>query len=72
MQDVPNNVRRTCALRLCSAHPMVLMGGTPGRIVKEWIVPIRQPRAQHLHRLIDLRMEIFETLSSSFANSSDS
>ncbi|OAI01812.1 ABC transporter ATP-binding protein [Methylomonas methanica] len=52
---------------LILADRILLMGGSPGRIVKEWIVPIRQPRLQQLHRLIDLRMEILETLSSSSA-----
>jgi NitT/TauT family transport system ATP-binding protein len=56
---------------LILADRILLMGGSPGRIVKEWIVPIRQPRVQQLHRLIDLRMEILETLSSSSAESSD-
>lgn len=43
---------------------ILLMGGSPGRIVNEWRVPIPQPRVQHLHSLIDLRMDILEALSS--------
>ncbi|AMK75208.1 ABC transporter family protein [Methylomonas methanica] len=57
---------------LILADRILLMGGSPGRIVKEWIVPIRQPRAKQLHCLIDLRMEILENLSSSSADASDS
>ncbi|WKJ89243.1 ABC transporter ATP-binding protein [Methylomonas montana] len=57
---------------LILADRILLMGGSPGRIVKEWIAPIRQPRVKQLHRLIDLRMEILETLSSSSADAHDS
>lgn len=56
---------------LILADRILLMGGSPGRIVKEWIVPIKQPRVKQLHRLIDLRMEILETLSSSSADARD-
>lgn len=57
---------------LILADRILLMGGSPGGIVKEWAVPIRQPRVKHLHRLIDLRMEILENLSSSSVDTSDS
>lgn len=55
---------------LVLADRILLMGGSPGRIVKQWTGPTRQPRVRHLHRLIDLRMEILETLSSSSADAS--
>lgn len=57
---------------LILADRILLMGGSPGRIVKEWTVPIRQPRVKQLHCLIDLRMEILEILSSSSVDTSDS
>lgn len=57
---------------LILANRILLMGGSPGSVVKEWAVPIRQPRVKHLHRLIDLRMEILENLSSSSVDTSDS
>lgn len=42
---------------------ILLMGGTPGHIVKQWSVSMKQPRVQQLHHLIELRMEILEALS---------
>jgi len=42
---------------------IMLMGGTPGRIVREWQITMPQPRAKHLHELIETRMAILEELS---------
>ena len=50
---------------------ILLMGGSPGHIVKQWSVPMKQPRVQQLHQLIELRMEILEALSLS-SRASDS
>jgi NitT/TauT family transport system ATP-binding protein len=42
---------------------ILLMGGSPGHIVQEWSIDMPQPRANHLHDLIGIRMEILERLS---------
>ncbi|MGZ4954542.1 MAG: ABC transporter ATP-binding protein [Methylobacter sp.] len=42
---------------------IMLMGGTPGLIVREWRITMPQPRAKHLHELIETRMAILEELS---------
>lgn len=42
---------------------IMLMGGTPGHIVREWQITMPQPRAKHLHKLIETRMAILEELS---------
>jgi NitT/TauT family transport system ATP-binding protein len=42
---------------------IMLMGGTPGVIVREWQITMPQPRAKHLHELIETRMAILEELS---------
>lgn len=42
---------------------IILMGDTPGRIVREWQITMPQPRAKHLHELIETRMAILEELS---------
>lgn len=48
---------------LILADRILLMGGAPGRIVHEWRIDMPQPRAKHLHELIEIRMDIFERLS---------
>jgi NitT/TauT family transport system ATP-binding protein len=42
---------------------ILLMGGSPGQIVHEWRIPMPQPRAKHLHELIEIRMDILERLA---------
>ena len=42
---------------------VILMGGAPGHIVREWQITMPQPRAKHLHELIETRMAILEKLS---------
>lgn len=42
---------------------VILMGGAPGHIVREWQITMPQPRAKHLHELIETRMAILEELS---------
>lgn len=43
---------------------ILLMGQRPGRIYREWIIPIPKPRFQHIHELTELRLHILEELSS--------
>jgi NitT/TauT family transport system ATP-binding protein len=42
---------------------ILLMGGSPGQIVHEWRIAMPQPRAKHLHELIEIRMDILERLA---------
>lgn len=42
---------------------ILLMGGAPGRIVREWNISLPQPRGQRLHELVETRMAILETLA---------
>lgn len=44
------------------ADRILLMGGRPGRIVREWQVDIPQPRIGHSTGVIALRMEILSAL----------
>jgi len=48
---------------LMLADRILLMGGTPGRIVREWRIPLEQPRAKRLHELIETRMAILGELA---------
>lgn len=42
---------------------ILLMGGAPGRIVREWNISLPQPRGQRLHELVETRMAILEALA---------
>ena len=42
---------------------IMLMGGETGHIVREWKITLTQPRAKHIHELIETRMAILEELS---------
>jgi NitT/TauT family transport system ATP-binding protein len=42
---------------------ILLMGGAPGRIVREWKISLPQPRGQRLHELVETRMAILEALA---------
>jgi NitT/TauT family transport system ATP-binding protein len=48
---------------LILADRILLMGGTPGRIVREWRIPLEQPRAKRLHELIEIRMAVLGELA---------
>jgi len=56
---------------LILADRIFMMGGSPGRIIKEWEVPTQKPRSQHPRHLTDLRVDILETLSACLAQSPD-
>jgi NitT/TauT family transport system ATP-binding protein len=44
------------------ADRIVLMGGRPGHIVREWPVAIAQPRESHASAVIELKMDILAAL----------
>lgn len=47
---------------LLVADRILLMGGRPGRILREWPIAIPRPRAAHADALIALRMDILNAL----------
>ena len=48
---------------LILADRILMMGGSPGRLINEWEMPTRKPRSRHPRYLTELRMEILEALS---------
>ena len=46
------------------ADRIVLMGGQPGNIVREWTVDIAQPRIGHSAGVVALKLDILDALQS--------
>ena len=46
------------------ADRILLMGGKPGNIVREWTVDIAQPRISHGTGVVALKMDILDALQS--------